>query len=60
MAVLGIGAPLATLPSLVDTAPMPNAGSDDNAESPAQCTDDDERDATTAIPALPQQDPDAI
>ncbi len=70
MAVLGVGAPgtpvsheeaapLAKVPSLVDTAPMPNAGTDDDSESTGTPdANGDEPDATTAIPARRQQDPD--
>jgi RND superfamily putative drug exporter len=42
------GARLATMPSLVSTAAMPNVGTDGDGESP---------DATTAIPVRRQQDP---
>jgi trehalose monomycolate/heme transporter len=41
---------LATMPSLVDTAPMPNVGTDGDGQSPG---------ATAAIPVRLQQDPDA-
>jgi RND superfamily putative drug exporter len=68
MAVLGVGAPVATLPSLVDTAPMPNVGTDGDDESPTstdgdgsvptQRADSDEPDEATAIPVRRQQDPD--
>jgi hypothetical protein len=51
----------ANVPSLVDTAPMPNIGTDGNGESPSaptQRTDGDDSDGVTAIPARHQEDPD--
>jgi hypothetical protein len=55
----------ATMPSLVDTAPMPMPGTDGDGdgESPrvstAESPDGDGPDATTAIPVRRQEDPDA-
>jgi hypothetical protein len=49
--------PLANTPSLADTTPMPNPGADGDGESPS--TDGDDPDASIAIPARPQQNPDA-
>ena len=54
-------AQLAHVPSLVDTKPMPNVGTDGDGESPAKpiSTDGDDPDVATAIPTRRQEDPDA-
>ena len=51
---------LASMPSLVDTAPMPNIGTDgDGDAAPTQRADGEDPDATNAIPARRQENPDA-